>query len=88
MKTSDFYFDLPEAQIAQVPLEDRTSSRLMTLDKKTGEIVHKHFYDILDYLHEGDCLVLNNTRVIPARLFGRVALGISLDCVFEIFLIL
>ncbi|MBP3886837.1 MAG: tRNA preQ1(34) S-adenosylmethionine ribosyltransferase-isomerase QueA [Cellulosilyticum sp.] len=75
MKTSDFYFDLPEAQIAQVPLEDRTSSRLMTLDKKTGEIAHKHFYDILDYLHEGDCLVLNNTRVIPARLFGARPTG-------------
>lgn len=70
MKTSDFYFDLPEEQIAQVPLKDRTSSRLMVLDKKTGDIEHKHFYDIIDELHEGDCLVLNNTRVIPARLFG------------------
>ncbi len=70
MKTSDFYFDLPEAQIAQVPLEDRTTSRLMVLDKVTGETKHQHFYDILDYLQEGDCLVLNNTRVIPARLFG------------------
>ncbi|MBE6021986.1 MAG: tRNA preQ1(34) S-adenosylmethionine ribosyltransferase-isomerase QueA [Cellulosilyticum sp.] len=70
MKTADFYFDLPEAQIAQVPLEDRTSSRLMVLDKETGETKHQHFYDILEYLKEGDCLVLNNTRVIPARLFG------------------
>lgn len=70
MKTSDFYFDLPEAQIAQVPLKDRTSSRLMVLDKKTGETKHQHFYDIIDYLNEGDCLVLNDTRVIPARLFG------------------
>ena len=70
MKTSDFYFDLPEEQIAQVPLKDRTSSRLMVLDKVTGETKHQHFYDILDYLSEGDCLVLNDTRVIPARLFG------------------
>ena len=70
MKTSDFYFDLPEAQIAQVPLKDRTTSRLMVLDKVSGETKHKHFYDIIDYLQEGDCLVLNNTRVIPARLFG------------------
>lgn len=70
MKTSDFYFDLPEELIAQVPLADRTSSRLMCLDKNTGKIAHQHFYDIVDDLHEGDCLVLNNTRVIPARLFG------------------
>lgn len=70
MKTSDFNFDLPEELIAQVPLEDRTSSRLMCLNKKTGEIQHKHFYNIVDDLNEGDCLVLNNTRVIPARLFG------------------
>ena len=70
MKTSDFYFDLPEAQIAQVPLADRTTSRLMVLDKVTGETKDQHFYDIIDYLQEGDCLVLNNTRVIPARLFG------------------
>ena len=70
MKTSDFYFNLPEEQIAQVPLTDRTSSRLMVLDKQTGETKHQHFYDIIDYLNEGDCLVLNDTRVIPARLFG------------------
>lgn len=70
MKTSDFYFDLPEKQIAQVPLEDRTSSRLMVLDKQTGETKHQHFYDIMKYLNEEDCLVLNDTRVIPARLFG------------------
>ena len=67
MKTSDFYFDLPEAQIAQVPLEDRTSSRLMVLDKKTGETSHHHFYDIIDYLNAGDCLVLNDTRVLPGH---------------------
>lgn len=75
MKTSDFDFELPEEQIAQVPLKDRTSSRLMVLDKKTGEIEHKHFYDIIDYLHEGDCLVLNDTRVLPARLFGTRPTG-------------
>lgn len=70
MKTSDFNFNLPEELIAQVPLEDRTASRLMVLNKQTGELKHKHFYDIIDYLEAGDCLVLNNTRVIPARLFG------------------
>lgn len=70
MKTSDFYFDLPEEQIAQVPLEDRTHSRLMVLDKVTGKTSHHHFYDILEELQAGDCLVLNDTRVIPARLFG------------------
>ena len=70
MKTSDFYFDLPEEQIAQVPLKDRTSSRLMVLDKATGTTKHQHFYEIIDYLNEGDCLVLNDTRVLPARLFG------------------
>ncbi|MEG0387396.1 MAG: S-adenosylmethionine:tRNA ribosyltransferase-isomerase, partial [Niameybacter sp.] len=70
MNTSDFYFDLPEELIAQVPLEDRTASRLMVLDRVTGDIEHKHFYDMIDYLNPGDCLVLNNTRVIPARLFG------------------
>lgn len=75
MKTSDFDFELPEEQIAQVPLKDRTSSRLMVLDKKTGEIEHKHFYDIINYLHEGDCLVLNDTRVLPARLFGTRPTG-------------
>ena len=70
MDVKDFYYDLPEELIAQDPLEDRSSSRLMVLDKKTGEIQHKIFKDILDYLKPGDCLVLNNTKVIPARLFG------------------
>ena len=70
MKVSDFYFDLPENLIAQEPLEKRDNSRLLVLDKKTGEIEHKHFRVVLDYLEEGDCLVLNNSRVIPARLFG------------------
>ncbi len=70
MKTSDFYFDLPKELIAQDPLEDRSSSRLLVLDKKTGKMQHRHFYEILDYLEAGDCLVLNNTKVIPARLYG------------------
>ena len=71
LKTSDFYFDLPEELIAQVPILDRSSSKLMVLDKKTGEISHKVFKDIVDYLNPGDCLVLNDTRVIPARLIGE-----------------
>jgi S-adenosylmethionine:tRNA ribosyltransferase-isomerase len=66
----DFYFDLPPELIAQDPLEDRSSSRLLVLDKETGEVEHKHFRDIVDYLNPGDCLVLNNTKVIPARLMG------------------
>lgn len=70
MKKSDFYFDLPPELIAQDPLEDRSSSRLLCLDKETGEVIHRHFRDITDYLRPGDCLVLNNTKVIPARLLG------------------
>ncbi len=70
MTTKDFYYHLPEELIAQTPLDDRTSSRLMVLDKENGDITHKHFYDITDYLKAGDCLVMNNTRVIPARLYG------------------
>ena len=70
MKTNDFYFDLPEDLIAQVPLKNRDESRLMTLDKNTGEVKHKTFRDILECLIDNDILVLNNTRVIPARLFG------------------
>ena len=70
MKTSDFYFDLPEELIAQDPLTDRSSSRLLILDKNTGEIRHEVFRNITDYLKPGDCLVLNNTRVLPARLMG------------------
>lgn len=73
LKKSDFYFDLPPELIAQDPLEDRSSSRLLVLDKETGEIEHKVFTDIVDYLHAGDCLVLNNTKVIPARLMGTKA---------------
>lgn len=70
MKLSDFTFDLPEALIAQVPLQDRTSSRMMVLDRQTNTIAHKVFKDIVDELASGDCLVLNNTRVLPARLIG------------------
>ena len=70
LKTADYYFDLPKELIAQDPLEDRSSSRLLTLDKKTGATSHHHFKEIVDFLHEGDCLVLNNTKVIPARLYG------------------
>jgi len=71
LKKSDFYFDLPEELIAQDPLEDRSSSRLLMLHKETGAVEHHVFRDVLDYLHEGDCLVLNNTKVIPARLLGE-----------------
>lgn len=70
LNTKDFYYDLPQELIAQHPTEDRTASRLMVLDRKNGEIQHKHFYDITEFLNEGDCLVMNNTRVIPARLYG------------------
>lgn len=70
MKTSDFFYDLPKELIAQDPLKDRSASRLMVLHRKTGRIEHKVFTDIVDYLRPGDCLVRNNTKVIPARLFG------------------
>ena len=70
MKTEDFNYYLPEELIAQTPLKNRDESRLMVLDKTTGEIEHKHFYDIIDYLEEGDVLVLNDTKVLPARLHG------------------
>ena len=70
MKTHDFYYDLPEKLIAQTPLAQRDGSRLMVLDKNTGAVEHKHFYEITEFLHPGDCLVLNNSRVIPARLLG------------------
>ena len=71
MKTDDFDYNLPEELIAQTPLEKRDSSRLMVLDKKTGEVEHKHFTDIIDYLEKGDTLVLNDTKVLPARLIGE-----------------
>lgn len=70
MKTSDYYYDLPQELIAQTPLEKRDTSKLLVLNKENGNIEHKYFYDILDYLNEGDCLILNDSRVLPARLYG------------------
>lgn len=70
MKTSNFFYDLPKDLIAQTPIEPRDSSRLMIMDKLNGSIEHKHFYDIIDYLNPGDCLILNDSRVLPARLYG------------------
>lgn len=93
MKRSDFYYDLPERLIAQDPLKKRSDSRLMVIDRKTGEINHRHFRDITEYLHPGDCLVINDTKVIPARLIGvKEETGASIevlllkrkdDCVWE-----
>lgn len=71
MKTSDFYYELPQELIAQYPLTDRDHSRLMTVNRRTGEISHQSFYDIIDFLQKGDVLVLNDTRVMPARIFGH-----------------
>ena len=73
MKTSDFYYDLPTELIAQTPIYPRTDSRLLNLNKATGKVKHDYFYNLKDYLHPGDCLVLNNTRVLPARIFGTRA---------------
>lgn len=84
MKTSDFYFDLPEGLIAQDPLEDRSGSRLLVLEKDSGKVEHHVFTDIIDYLEEGDCLVVNNTKVIPARLYGR---KIGTDANIEVLLL-
>ncbi len=75
MKTHDFWYDLPEELIAQTPLQQRDASRLMVLDRQTGEVTHRHFYDIVDYLQPGDCLVMNNSRVLPARLLGHRPTG-------------
>lgn len=75
MKTHDFYYALPEELIAQTPLEKRDASRLMVLSRGTGEVTHKHFYDIIDYLNPGDCLVMNDSRVLPARLLGHRPTG-------------
>ncbi len=80
MNLHDFYYDLPQELIAQDPLSDRSSSRLMVLDKKTGEIQHKIFKDVVDYLNPGDCLVINDTKVIPARLIGeKVGTGAAIE---------
>jgi len=75
MKTHDFWYDLPEELIAQTPLQKRDSSRLLVLDKVSGSICHKHFYNITEYLRPGDCLVMNDSRVLPARLLGRRSTG-------------
>ena len=75
LATKDFWYDLPEELIAQTPLEKRDTSRLMCLDRKTGEVTHKHFYDIIDSLNPGDCLVMNDSRVLPARLLGHRPTG-------------
>ena len=75
MKTSDFWYDLLEELIAQTPLQQRDGSRLLVVDRKTGEYSHRHFYDILDYLNPGDCLVMNDSRVLPARLLGHRPTG-------------
>ncbi|MDO5153609.1 MAG: tRNA preQ1(34) S-adenosylmethionine ribosyltransferase-isomerase QueA [Eubacteriales bacterium] len=74
-KTKDFWYDLPEELIAQTPLEKRDDSRLMVLSRETGEVTHRHFYDIVDYLNPGDCLVMNDSRVLPARLLGHRPTG-------------
>ncbi len=79
MRTKDFYFDLPESQIAQTPLEQRDQSKLMYLNKKSGAIEHHIFTDVLDLLNPGDCLVLNNTRVLPARIFGVKDTGATVE---------
>ena len=71
MKTSDFYYDLPKELIAQTPIEKRDASRLMTLERTTGAVEHHHFYELPDFLNPGDCLILNDSRVLPARLLGQ-----------------
>lgn len=71
MKTSDFYYDLPQELIAQTPAEPRDSARLLVYDRATKQISHRHFYDISDYLKKGDVLVVNNTKVLPARIYGK-----------------
>ncbi len=75
MNTHDFFFDLPEELIAQTPLEKRDTSRLLVMNRETGEVKHRHFYDIIDYLKPGDCLVMNDSRVLPARLLGHRPTG-------------
>ncbi len=79
MKKEDFYFNLPEEQIAQTPIKERDTSKLLVMDKITGDIEHKIFKDIVDYFEEGDCLVLNNTKVIPARLIGNKKTGARVE---------
>ena len=75
MKTHDFWYDLPEELIEQTPLEQRDASRLLVLKKQSGDVQHRHFFDIIDYLNPGDCLVMNDSRVLPARLLGHRPTG-------------
>ncbi|MEF2919055.1 MAG: tRNA preQ1(34) S-adenosylmethionine ribosyltransferase-isomerase QueA [Acutalibacteraceae bacterium] len=79
MKTSDFYYDLPQELIAQTPVEPRDSSRLMVINRKEKSLEHKHFSDIIDYLQEGDCLIANNSRVLPARIYGTRSTGARVE---------
>lgn len=79
MKTSDFFYDLPDKLIAQTPLEPRDSSKLLILNKKNGECTHKHFFDIIDYLEPGDCLIVNDSRVLPARIYGTKSTGATVE---------
>ena len=80
MKTSDFYYDLPEELIAQTPVEPRDSSRMLIYDRAKKEISHKHFYDVIDYLNEGDTLIVNDSRVLPARIYGtKIPTGANVE---------
>ncbi|MEE0264111.1 MAG: tRNA preQ1(34) S-adenosylmethionine ribosyltransferase-isomerase QueA [Acutalibacteraceae bacterium] len=79
MKTSDFYYDLPQELIAQTPVEPRDSSRLMVINREESSVEHKSFYDIIDYLQEGDCLIANNSRVLPARIYGQRSTGARVE---------
>ncbi|MDW7668582.1 MAG: tRNA preQ1(34) S-adenosylmethionine ribosyltransferase-isomerase QueA [Bacillota bacterium] len=79
LKKKDFYYDLPEELIAQTPLEKRSNSKLMVLDRKKESIQHNYFFNLLDYLNEGDCLVINNTKVIPGRLYGQKSTGANIE---------
>src|SRR3990167_6622943 len=83
MRVADFHFELPDALIARHPLAERRASRLLVLDGPTGALAHKQFSDLLDYLRPGDLMVFNNTRVIPARLFGQKASGGKLEVLVE-----
>ncbi len=79
MKKSDFYYDLPQELIAQTPIEPRDASRMMVVDRKSGRIEHRHFYDLVDYLTDRDCLIINDTRVLPARIFGTKDTGATVE---------
>ncbi len=79
MKKSDFYYDLPQELIAQTPIEPRDASRMMVVDRKSGKIEHRHFYDLVDYLTDRDCLIINDTRVLPARIFGTKDTGATVE---------